>query len=349
MRVVVTGATGNLGTSCLQLLAEDRRVSQIVALARRAPRMNFDKTQFVELDVSRDVLEDRIEGADAVVHLAWELRPSHDRAALWRNNVEGSTRVFSAAARTGVRTLVYSSSIAAYSPGAGRTDESWPRDGIPASNYSTQKVAVERRLDELEQLHPQLRVVRFRPALVFKRGAASGIQRLFLGSGVPSFAFRPGFVPFVPRGLKLQCVHSIDVGQAVCLAVLSDVRGAFNLAAEPPLDAATLARLLKSRTLPVPAKALRALVSAAWELRLQPSEPGFVDLAFDAPLLSAERARLELGWRPRYGSEQALNELLDGLREGAGLDTPRLWARTRAAERTISGLAPHGLERRWGR
>ena len=73
MRVVVRGATGNLGTSCLQLLAEDRRVNQIVAIARRAPRMSFHKTQFVERDVSKDTLEDQVEGADAVVHLAWEL------------------------------------------------------------------------------------------------------------------------------------------------------------------------------------------------------------------------------------------------------------------------------------
>jgi nucleoside-diphosphate-sugar epimerase len=90
MRVVVVGATGNIGTSCLERLGEEQRVGQIVGIARRAPQASFAKTKFVELDVSRDALEPHMEGADIVVHLAWDLRPSHDTTALWRNNVEGS-------------------------------------------------------------------------------------------------------------------------------------------------------------------------------------------------------------------------------------------------------------------
>jgi hypothetical protein len=41
-------------------------------------------------------------------------------------------------------------------------------------------------------------------------------------------------------------------------------------------------------------------------------------------LLDAGRARAELGWRPRHSATQALEELLAGLREGAGADTPPL-------------------------
>jgi nucleoside-diphosphate-sugar epimerase len=269
--------------------------------------------------------------ADVVVHLAWDLQPSHDRAALWRNNVEGSARVFESAARSGVQALIYASSIGAYSSGGPeRIDESWPREGVPGSSYSMQKAAVEKRLDRLELIHPSLRVVRVRPALVFKREAASGIQRLFLGSLFPAAAFRPGAVPFVPRALRLQCVHSLDVGEAIHRAALRQVQGAFNLTAEPVLDSAALARILHTRTLPVPARALKPLLAAAWALRIQPSEPGWIDLAFEAPLISAERARRELEWAPRLDTEQTLLELLEGLRAGAGLDTPRLRPRGQA-------------------
>jgi UDP-glucose 4-epimerase len=328
VRIVVTGGTGNVGTSCLQLLAEDRRIDQLVGIARRAPERSLARTDFVELDVSRDALDSVFETADVVVHLAWDLRPSHDRGALWRNNVEGSARVFETAARCGVQTLIYASSLGVYSPGTReRVDESWPREGIPGSSYSVQKAAVEKLLDRLEVVHPSLRVVRFRPALVFKREAASGIHRLFLGSLVPAVAFRPGAVPFVPRALRLQCVHSLDVADAICRAWIRPVRGAFNLAAEPVLDSAALARLLESRSAPVPGRALKALLAAAWSLRIQPSEPGWIDLALQAPLISAERARRELDWNPRHDAEQTLLELLDGLRNGAGLETPRLHPR----------------------
>jgi uncharacterized protein DUF892 len=44
-------------------------------------------------------LEPIFEGADAVVHLAWAIRPSHDAETLKRINVDGSRRVFEAAAR----------------------------------------------------------------------------------------------------------------------------------------------------------------------------------------------------------------------------------------------------------
>ncbi|HZA80310.1 MAG TPA: NAD-dependent epimerase, partial [Actinomycetes bacterium] len=43
-----------------------------------------------------------------------------------------------------------------------------------------------------------------------------------------------------------------------------------------------------------------------------------------SPLLDAGRARAELGWRPRRNATETLQELLAGLRKGAGADTPPL-------------------------
>jgi hypothetical protein len=40
--------------------------------------------------------------------------------------------------------------------------------------------------------------------------------------------------------------------------------------------------------------------------------------------MDCTRARDELGWTPRRGADQALIELLDGLREQAGQSTPPL-------------------------
>jgi hypothetical protein len=62
----------------------------------------------------------------------------------------------------------------------------------------------------------------------------------------------------------------------------------------------------------------------SWRLRLQPSEPGWVDMALNVPIMDCSRAREELGWRPRRTSVEALRELLEGIRDGAGIDTPPL-------------------------
>ncbi|MET0152884.1 MAG: NAD-dependent epimerase/dehydratase family protein [Candidatus Binatia bacterium] len=332
MRVVITGATGNVGTSVIEALAQDARVRSIVGLARRRPIIVPPKTAWIAADVTTADLVRIFRGADAVVHLAWMIQPSRDIETMRRANVRGSERVFRATTDAGVPALVYASSVGVYSPGPKdrRVDESWPTYGIPTSTYSSQKSEVERLLDAFEQ---DLRVVRLRKALVFKREAASEIRRLFLGPLFPASLLHPKLIRAVPRipRLRFQAVHSKDVGQAYRLAILGDARGAFNIAAEPVIDPSELARMFGAWQVPVPARVVRALVSAAWHLRMQPSEAGWLDLALETPLLDTTRARRALGWSPRHSSRDALLEILEGMRLGSSAATPPLSASTSAS------------------
>jgi UDP-glucose 4-epimerase len=332
MRVVVVGATGNVGTSLLEALAEEPQVESVLGLARRRPRLAPARVEWAQADVARDELLPHLRGADCVVHLAWQIQPSRDLNRLWLTNVHGSARVFQAAAEGGVRAIVYASSVGAYSPGPKdrRVDESWPTHGVETSFYARHKAEVERLLDAFERERPGIRVVRLRPGLVFKREAASAIRRLFAGPFLPSPLVRPGlvrFVPDVPR-LRFQAVHSRDVGDAYRRAVVSDARGACNIAAEPVLDPPELARLLDARTIKVPVRAARAVAAATWRLRLQPTPPGWLDLALGVPLLDTTKAREELGWTPTRDAGEALLELMGGLRDSAGAPTPPLDPRT---------------------
>src|SRR3954464_12129753 len=101
MRVVVVGATGNVGTSVLHSLAREPAVDSIVGVARRLPRLTFPKTEWVSADVVSDDVVGIFRGADAVVHLAWLIQPSRDSALLRAVNVDGSARVFRAAGGAG--------------------------------------------------------------------------------------------------------------------------------------------------------------------------------------------------------------------------------------------------------
>ncbi len=329
MKIVVTGATGNVGTSVIAALGADERVEEIVAIARRVPRsLPPAKVRWRRADVAASELEPLFAGAAAVIHLAWLIQPSRDERVTRRVNVEGSRRVFEATANAGVPALVHASSVGAYARGPSdrAVDESWPVTGIQSSFYSRHKAEAERLLDELERAHPNLRVARLRPALCFKAGAARGIRRLFMGPLLPGTLLRREWLkvlPF-PRGLRTQAVHTDDVAQAYRLAALSDRRGAFNVAADPVLDAASVGRALGARALELPAALVRAAADASWRLRLQPTSPGWLDMGIETPLMDSARAREELGWTPRHSSEQALLELLDGLRRGSEQDTPPL-------------------------
>ena len=330
MRVVVTGATGNVGTSLLAALETEPRVEAVTAIARRVPAGPPPaKVTWAGADIARDPLEPLLLGADAVVHLAWLIQPSRDEARLHEVNVTGSQGVFEAAARAGARTIVYASSIGAYAAGPKdrRVDESWSTAGIPTAFYSRHKAAVERILDAFESVHADVRVVRLRPGLIFKGEAASEIRRLFTGPFLPRTLVRRGLVPIVPRtpGLAFQAVHSHDIAQAYRLALVDETaRGAYNVAAEPVLDVEALARLLGARPVPVPAAVLRAAADLTWRARLQPTSPGWVDMGLGVPLMDVTRAREELGWEPRHGADEAFMELFEGLRHGAGGATPPL-------------------------
>ena len=329
MRVVVVGATGNVGTSVLHHLASDPAVDSIVGVARRLPEIAYAKTEWVRADIVGDDLVPIFRGADAVVHLAWLIQPSRDSALLRAVNVDGSARVFEAAGRAGVGALVYASSIGAYSPGPKdrAVDESWPTDGIESSFYSAHKAEVERLLDRFEREHPDVRSVRLRPGLIFKGEAAEEIRRYFVGPFLPSPLVRPGLIPVVPdiERLRFQAVHSLDVGDAYRLAVVrDDARGAYNVAAEPVLDPAELARLFGARVVRVPARVVRGAAAAAWRMRLTPTPEGWVDMALAVPIMDVARVRRELGWEPRRTSGEALLELLEGMRAHSGADTPPL-------------------------
>jgi UDP-glucose 4-epimerase len=330
MKVVVTGATGNVGTSTVQALSESREIDEIVGLARRKPTWAPPKTSWVEANVLTSDLGAIFAGADAVIHLAWAIQPSRDAVTLERINVEGSRRVFEAVAASAVPKLVHASSVGAYSRGPKdrEVDEGWPTEGTQTSFYSRHKVAVERELDRFEADNPETRVVRLRPALIFKDEAATEIRRLFVGPFLPSFLLRRGLLPALPRVdcLRFQAVHSEDVGRAYLRAVLADVDGAFNIAAEPPLSPEEMAERIGVRSFPVPARVVRRLADLSWRMRLQPTPPGWLDMALNVPLMSSERAREELGWEPRHSGVEALEELLEGLREGHGAKTPPLEA-----------------------
>src|SRR5512139_3656954 len=218
MRVVIVGATGNIGTSVVQALADDPEITSILGIARRVPEWEMPKTEWAGADITRSDLVSLMRGADAVIHLAWLFQPTHTATVTWQVNVIGSARVFRAVAEAGVPVLVYSSSVGAYSPGPKDRPvaEDWPTHGLPTAAYSREKAYVERLLDSFQTDHPQCRVVRLRPGFVFKRESAAEQRRLFAGPLLPGRLLNPGVLPVMPDipGLRFQTMHAEDAAQA---------------------------------------------------------------------------------------------------------------------------------------
>ena len=329
MKVAITGASGNVGTALLRHLALAAPDWELVGLCRRPPRAGepaYDRVAWLSCDIARPdaatVLREAFIGADAVVHLAWAIQPNRDEAAMAATNVEGSRRVFRAAADAGVAHLVHASSVGAYSPGPkdGEVDESWPTDGVAGSSYSRHKAAVERELDTVEREPDGPVVTRMRPGLIFQRDAGSEVARYFLGPLVPTRLLGVRRVPVLPLpdDFVFQAVHAEDVADAYWRALARVAPGPFNLAADPVMTPERLAEVFHARRARVPTSTVRRLASLTWRGHLQPTDPGWIDLAASAPVMSTQRARDELTWEPRHDARSALADVLAGMGAGAG-------------------------------
>ena len=336
--VAVTGASGNLGTALLRrLTAPGSGVAEVRGLARRRPSDDapYDGVRWHLADLGEPSagaeIAEFVEGADAVVHLAWALQPGRRPEDLRTVNVGGTGRVARAAAAAGVAHLVQLSSLGVYAPGAvgQRVTEDWPTTGIPSAQYSRDKVEAERVVREVAGRHRDLTVSFVRPTLVLQPEAGSEIGRYFLGPllfGAARLLPLPiaKLLPLPLPALSVAFVHADDVADAIVRILGRRADGPFNLAAEPLMDAAAIARALGTIRVPVPTVALRTAVLAAFVAHVIPTEPGWLDIAVGAPALDSTRAHRLLDWTPEHRGDDVLARFVAALGSGEGGAGPLL-------------------------
>jgi UDP-glucose 4-epimerase len=294
VKIAVTGSAGQLGTVVLRRLAVERGVTALRSLDLRPPAVASAKLTHQRADVRDPDFGKFLDGCDALVHLAFIVAGSPPRAVFDAVNVAGSRNVFDAAARAGVKQIVYSSSIAAYGVVHGHPVpivEETPRVYQRAFAYSAAKFEVEQFLDEFEPAHPEIAITRLRPSILVGAPTAHGLgamlaRRLLVDVGAP-----------------LSLVWDEDVAEVVALALRKRARGAYNVTSEPGADAAELARACDLRLVRVP----RAVFEAGAQLSsllARLGVAGVLDAAWmravGVPMVvSSDKARRELGWKPK--------------------------------------------------
>ena len=198
----------------------------------------------------------------------------------------------------------------------------------PTSTYSTHKATLERQIARHAARHPELTHHRPAPGADLpadvRERAAAALRRAVRARARSCVRGRLPLLPDI-AGLRFQAVHTDDIAEAYRLALLApDARGAYNVAAEPVLDMPAIARERKARTVRVPRAVARGAFAAAYAARLHPSEPSWLDLALETPLMACERIA------------------------GARLDAAALGARMRSPRcSTASPPAPGETHRRW--
>ncbi len=101
MRIVVTGGSGQLGTLVLERLVTQRQIKKIVSLDLLPPTVPSSRIDWRIADMRDPGLERHLEGADALVHLAFIVSRRASVEKMRAVNVDGSKRLFEAAAQHG--------------------------------------------------------------------------------------------------------------------------------------------------------------------------------------------------------------------------------------------------------
>jgi hypothetical protein len=115
----------------------------------------------------------------------------------------------------------------------------------------------------------------------------------------------------ISRGhTPIPIVWDEDVAEAIMLAIHTRAHGAFNLAAEAPLNATELARIGKLHLLKLPRWLLLAMAYGSIPLNKlgisSAIDPAWLKETKGELIVSSEKARQELKWQPRYPTAAAV-------------------------------------------
>ena len=236
--VLLTGATGLLGSTVVTELARNR---DVVALARRPP-LEDGGARWLVHDLRSPALPDDLPSTvDAVVHLAQarEFRDFPARATdVFAVNVASTALLADWACRVGARHLVVASSGAVYRPGAEPHREDEPVGGpdVP-SYYASTKLAAEMLARAYSS---ELTVTILRPFFIYGRGQESMLLPRLIASvraGTP-VRLDGG------EGMRFNPVHVSDAAAAVSAALVQEASWVVNVAGPEVLTLRTAVELL---------------------------------------------------------------------------------------------------------
>lgn len=324
LTVAVTGPTGEIGRAVVHALERSPEVGSILGMARRpfdTQAHGWKKVSYRQGDVlDRDAVDALVTGADVVVHLAFMIMggAKESRAV----NLIGSRHVFEATAAARAKRLVYASSVAAY--GFHRDNpqpltEDVPARGTAAHYYSAQKAEVEALLSKTLAGSATASYV-FRPCVVAGPNAPLLIDSLpytQISERLPAAVLGlldgvPILKPVLPDpGTPFQLVHHDDVASAMRAAVLGRGHpGVYNLAGPGQLTVKQLAEELGWYSIPIPELAVDAVAEMIGRLGFLPAQAQWIAAFREPVIMSASKARRELGWRPRRDALQTLRETI---------------------------------------
>ena len=301
-RIAVTGASGYLGRLVIARLERCAAVERVLALDIRPPRAPLSpKVAFVHCDITaplRDLFADH--SIDAVVHLAFRIKPDRDRAAAHAVNIGGLANALNACRSANVGRILYLSSATLYGAHPDNPPyltETSPLRPVSGFQYAKDKIQVERLLAEYAACHREVSVAILRACPILGATADNFIAESFNQRALVALK---GCDP------PMQFLHERDAARIIVDCLFKGVHGIYNVAGRDAIRWSEMAELSGRRLIRLPAPLLYRMAALSWALRLQSRSPAcglnFIRYPW---LVSAQKLAEEHGIVPEYASREA--------------------------------------------
>jgi len=310
MIVAVTGINSGLGRTLVPKLQNNLSIEKIVGIDLSEFKDNPDKIEFIRVDVrDKEGMERALSGVDVVIHLAYIVIPQKlpKLKVIYDINVNGSKTVFQAAAVSNVQKIIHLSSQSVYGHVAECpkiVTEDAPRLGIKTTNfyYSHTKALVEEFLDQFEKDYPNISVVRLRPPIIAGSHFLQNLGLLDLTHSKRVFTA----IPANQDGkLPIQLIHEDDLTDILLMAI-KNMQGVYNVSSNIIPDLEEFARReygVKIWRLP------RFLVKLGIRMGRLWTKLRWAEAILYNSLLNTEKIEQELGWKPKYSTEECIKEI----------------------------------------
>ena len=306
-RVLIIGVSNPLGAEVARRLAP--QVPHLFGCDVADPISALEEMDFVHADTRLSVIGKLVRQLriDTVVHLAVLVDSPHDERSIHETDVIGTMNILvaSSGASSPVRRLVVKSSQAIY--GAGPGDPSL--FGEDAIAWERPASGVPGDLLEMEQLISDFGVRNESCAVSVLRLGYRVTEETTLGRYL-SLPVVPTFAGFDPR---LQLLHEDDAAEAIVRATVGDHPGVFNVGGDGVVLLSQAIAIMGGRPVPVLMPYGSWLSRAAVKVLSRVDLPAHLaDFLTFGSVMDSARLEQEFGWRPAYGSRQAMDALAQG-------------------------------------
>lgn len=331
--VMITGVSRDLAARFARSLAADP-AHTVIGVDVVPPRHDLGRTTFVRADIRAPLIATVIadHAVEVIVHMAVVAAPGRlgGRSSMKEINVIGTMQLLAACQQAeSFRKLVVQGSVSVYGAGprdpARFTEEMGPRSPL-RNGFGRDAAEIESYVRGLSRRRPDATVTTLRLAPLMGAGVDSTITAYLALPVVPKIA---GF------DARLQFLHPADAVEALLSVVREDHPGTFNVAADDVVLLSQALRRLGRPWLDVPRPAAPLIAGLARRAGLTDLSEEQLDVLTYGRAMDISRFVEATGWKPRYGSADALAEwadltgpgLLDPARTGRLVDTATRWFR----------------------